>query len=339
MASKEEYENDYRNLQAWQDDNSNHVRDSGEYVEITDKLSLNTSLRSTDMVGDISLVSVSEDCPTAMKLRVDLSLVAVPAPTPTRPGDWDTGKAMAQIYGNYNQAERISIWMDAPKAEHPELDPDDLVASHGLIAVRPALAVGFTEDSKNKYLLVTTASPANVEWSCHACESTIGAFEFVSDNDGWTLEASNKELDYVDSGQLPSVHLLPVGWNRYGFTFATSQMANGGDGQDSAAIVVPVAGKLVLALGVDTTDYEGGDRIETNGIYVLPSRDVEAHPEYYNLKITTNDLKKNITDFAIYSFDKASGKYLKMDPRPPVSSLATFRCYDALLGISTSCWN
>lgn len=115
LVSKQEYESDYRNLQPWQHDASNRLRESGEYVIRTDALTINTWLGRTDMYGEISMVSTRTGCPSELKLHVDLPLVVVPARQPEDKGSWDAEKAMTQIFGNFNENTRTSIWTNAPK--------------------------------------------------------------------------------------------------------------------------------------------------------------------------------------------------------------------------------
>src|ERR1019366_4895744 len=223
---------------------------------------------------------------------------------------------MSQVFGNYNQNQRSSNWTDPPKDWLDVIGSETPATTHGLIAVRPALEVGFTEGSVKKDLLVTTAGPAGVDWNCHACIGVIDAFEFVSDKNGWTMEAGNKEILDVDTGQLPGVHLLPVGWDRYGFTFSMSSMGNGGDGADLLPVVVPVAGRLAPALIEDTNDYTDGDKIETNSVEVMPSKTIESRPEYYDVRVATRDVKKGTTSIAVYSFNTATGKYQRKANSP-----------------------
>ena len=340
LVSEEEFESDSPHLQRWQDDDSNRMRagDGSEYVELTDKVSLDAALGPTDMRGEISLVSAREGCPSATKLRVDLPLVNVPAPASAGANDWDTGRAMAQVFGSDNQALRTWTWKDAPKDILEGLDSETLAQAHGTVAVRPALEFGFTEGNSRKHFLMTTAAPAGVEWDCHACISVIGAFEFVSENNQWVLEAGNKTLFEVYEGQLPPVHLLPVGSERFGFTFETSEMANGGDGEKSIAIVVPNADKLVVALNQETATYQGGDVVEAYELDMLPSQDVEARPEHYKIKITERDWRQKTISFSIYEFDALSGEYRKMDPRFRLNTVSTVNCFDVELRTTEDCW-
>jgi Flp pilus assembly protein TadD len=134
-------------------------------------------------------------------------------------GAFSVERAMELIYGNYNRADKTSLWADIGPQE--KLKDSNFADSKGLVAAE--FSESYKENGLEKVVLVTKVVPAEEEYVCHACEPIMGLFSFVKTGTTWHVEAQNKFLGTIGSyGKIPKPQLIRIGTDKFGLMLDNS---------------------------------------------------------------------------------------------------------------------
>ena len=105
------------------------------------------------------------------------------------PGEFNIPAALEILYGSYDARRKAAIWEDA---ELPATlkDSENLMLQPGKpVRVSSAAIFDFSEQGKQKKVLVTNAVPES--GGCHACTGLLGIAVFVKDEASWKVESND----------------------------------------------------------------------------------------------------------------------------------------------------
>jgi hypothetical protein len=125
--------------------------------------------------------------------------------------DFDNGKALEKIYGNYSAKEQQALW----KPERERLGDVDQPSGFAEYKSRVILIKAFEQGGLSKCFVVTESAPAN--GSCAECQALIGGAIFVRRNDKWETEVVERYItSFGHFGAFSKSELTSIGAENYG---------------------------------------------------------------------------------------------------------------------------
>jgi serine/threonine protein kinase len=218
-------------------------------------------------------------------------------------GDFDTGKALALVYGSYDAPKKYVKWK-ITKEDLNRLSPEDrsTAIDAGMTVYTAAnLVAPFTEAGVQKRFLITETVPAH--YDCHACAPLIGGAVFSQQGNDWQLDAENRFVTVMGGwGTAPKGKLAKIGPERYAIVFHP-----GGTGQGITEEAVSIMGEVqdtvkelltILEYAGDNAGAcgEGGGEEGMSPCWKFSSKmDFEpgAKPDYFDIKVTTTGTKED----------------------------------------------
>jgi len=227
------------------------------------------------------------------------------------PVDFDLPAEMTDLYGNYDSAAGLSIFVPPPVPpwnmitgaiieDTSEPNPPDQK-----LDVRAFFLSAVPGSGNKEVLLATFGVPDSGNFDCHACAPFIGAALFKRGTGGWTREASEPPfLPFGLVGRHPDAKLVQYGPHRYGIQLE-SRGAHQGNIFTTVALLLPWNGRFRMALRTETlannTEDESAEcRLSEDGpdkdyrlrlcyayhrkLKFVPGRD----SQYYDLVVTTS---------------------------------------------------
>lgn len=139
-------------------------------------------------------------------------------------GDYSIGRAMQVLYGDYDAANKLTLWSPVRAAEFNSRWPDQL-------QVKVLADSTYVDDGVPRHMVVTWAKPeeqgAN-EYSCHACGVMISVSVFRKEVAGWKVEASNLQLGEIGAmGQPPKAKAQRLGPHTWGLVLQLGDIHQG----------------------------------------------------------------------------------------------------------------
>jgi|GEM_PF-5353383 len=254
-------------------------------------------------------------------------------------GEFDPVKALALLYGDLEPDGKHVRWKIQGTTEDIE-SQEFAEGSDVLVGVH--LAQPYREGSEDKVMLITTAVPANEDFSCHACFPLLGGAVFVRHGGRWKMEAVNRLIGAKGGdhggGTAPEGKLQQIGPDRFGVLFKSLDMWSG-NAATFAFLVAATGDKVGILFDIESgyvytndcsaeMDRQGGCTHEADGssygnwghdstIEFLPGK----NPDYYDLSIRYEgkrfdfeaDKMETVDRVEIYRFSKAEGKYKRAD--------------------------
>ena len=137
-----------------------------------------------------------------------------PTPKIIIQGEFDNGKALQQIYGNYNSEAKRSVWK--PKQE--ELSKFRYYDDIKSLQSRAVFSKSFQQGDRNRVFVVTKTAPPRDE--CEDCVPVLGAALFTKVDDQWRLDEQAKAITRTGmNGELNGGKLVKIAANKYGVLF------------------------------------------------------------------------------------------------------------------------
>lgn len=227
-------------------------------------------------------------------------------------------RAFAMFFGNYDSANKSSIWKNMRFPDKEEAD-DYWKEKTGI--VKSVFFQPYNEDGKKKIFLLTKTIPKDFSFDCHACLPLIGAAVFVLDKSNWIIESQNLSLMYAgEYGEPLMVKLIAVGKNKFGLSVEFEHIGEGF--YKEMVLVVPYNNKIENA-HQETIYYENfndcGRSMQCAAFTAQFGFDNVNSDDFYGLKIRrfgtetdkTHDYNAVPVDINIvYKF--INGKYLEI---------------------------
>jgi len=173
------------------------------------------------------------------------ALVLLPALAAQEPLSPDV--ALGQLYPDFDPDTQTASWDCAKVLQTQSRDPKNWPCSlgSGKVAVSLVLAAQVWDREISKLFLVSSAHLASEkDFSCHACQPTIGMAVFVWRTSRWVLESASPTVGkYGSWGEPPDIMLLRVGPDKYGILLSKE---DGGQGYSWSErhLLIPI-GKTV----------------------------------------------------------------------------------------------
>jgi len=239
-------------------------------------------------------------------------------------GQFEIGKAMVLVFGNYSPESKTSSWDDL--AEYGQ----QLSAKSGTVSVildAPVQEAGIT-----KHIVFTSTVPMGTPFSCHACSPLISGFVFVNKVGKWSVENDQRDLSLgAEWGQPPQARIIRLGPDRFG---VISSRSGGGQGYTSAAdtILLPSNGgfsSLSIPTEADNSGACGGMSVFTPASPCYSSRasyefQPGTNPELFDVKVINSGTKlvdgKSFENDAITVYSFSKDKYLPKSAQPRLAS-------------------
>ena len=168
----------------------------------------------------------------------------LPAARAVLQGDYTTARAMAAVYGKYDDGTRSSVWSPKRRAVYEKSWPDK-------VRVRPLIDAAYTDNGVMRHMVVTWARPdalrgddRDEEFTCHACGVLLGVSVLSQGTGGWKVESSELQLAMTGAwGLPPQAKLQRLGVHTYGLTVQMGDMHQG-EGERAVWIYGPKAGRF-----------------------------------------------------------------------------------------------
>lgn len=129
-------------------------------------------------------------------------------------GDFDNGKALKLMYGNFNPETKRAQW----KPTRGDLDKFNFYSDIKAVYSRAYFAKAFQENGNTRYFVITRTAPAKED--CEDCVPVLGGAVFTKQGDEWKLDAQTKALTRTGlHGELSNGKLIKIGADRYGVAF------------------------------------------------------------------------------------------------------------------------
>ncbi len=131
-------------------------------------------------------------------------------------GEFSIPKAMAVVYGLYDNNLECSKWMCLPSDEKAF---GEVAGPNGEVFTRAVKVLEFeVEGTKNKFLITESPRRSEGGWeSCHGCGVVMGAALFAEIEGDWFVQAFNRNLGYYGAfGELPAPTLFAFEKDNYG---------------------------------------------------------------------------------------------------------------------------
>ncbi len=241
-------------------------------------------------------------------------------------GDFDDGKALELLYGNYDSVKKIALWksMNPPETFW---NSKNFIGKLGLVSV--ILSQPFKEGAIEKHMLITQA-PALENGrvlDCHACGALVSGAVFVKVGNKWKIEVESPYIPIDGSwGKAPEPQLIQIGRAKYGVLFE-SERGNQGYNSKSVFLIAEINKELKdifdLITGADTRgsracDETGNPEKDSPVCY---DYDIKLdfikgkNPDYYDIRATGSgvegDEEKSLFSRKKTSFYKYfNGKYI-----------------------------
>jgi predicted small secreted protein len=210
-------------------------------------------------------------------------------------GDFDSGKALQKMYGNYNSETKRSVWR--PKDE--ELSKFGSLNRTGNLQARVIFSKPFQVGEQTRVFVVTKTAPAREE--CEDCVPVLGAATFTKVDDQWRLDEQAKTITRTGMhGELNGGKLVKIAPNEYGVLFNWKQTSLGVTEEGALLLAETKAGLkevFSMILGSNNKAY-----CQENGLYEDDaecwgySSKLEFLPNdesnYYDLRVTSEGTKQ-----------------------------------------------
>jgi hypothetical protein len=122
-------------------------------------------------------------------------------------------KAMKLLYGSYNSVTKRAT-VEFHRAELMEGTFDD----NELVFATPFFQQAYTEGDKEKFIILTGATPENHD--CHACSPLVGAAIFARSGSGWKVQVAQRSIGrYFSWGKTGDPKMEKIGGNRQAVAF------------------------------------------------------------------------------------------------------------------------
>jgi hypothetical protein len=135
---------------------------------------------------------------------------AQPNGSPARmSGEFNTGKGLAAIRGDYDPKAKYAEWKDPSPG---------VIATFSEGEERPLQTIRFRQDGKDRIWFFSQR--INENGQCEACPPYVSVVLLTKDGDGWRVDAIEKELlsfgffGYADQGKL-----VAIGKDEFGVVF------------------------------------------------------------------------------------------------------------------------
>lgn len=182
------------------------------------------------------LRSANTNAPNAGSINSNTQVIANEPPTSSEPpkrmilGDFDSGKALELIYGNFDPKKKYAKWI-VTKEEAENLQKlGSGISGTVFTSSASAQKYQYTEGGIQKLLFITATAPPRFD--CHACAPLVGGGLFSKTNDGWQLDSETKYITTMGSyGSIPTGKLVPIGPDRQGIVFHQGYLAQGIQGE------------------------------------------------------------------------------------------------------------
>ncbi|WP_239482760.1 hypothetical protein [Paraburkholderia sp. C35] len=228
-------------------------------------------------------------------------------------GEFNIPAALELLYGPYDDNSKTASWQDA--VIPPNLPwRDNLQAAPGkALLVSGVATFDFSEDSKQKKVLVTSAVPDG--GGCHACTGLLGVAVFIKDGDKWKVDSNHPYVASMGaSGSVGSgFEWVPSGDNSYAL------VVNGGDshqGYQTATTTVFVRAKDgTLTQVVDDGDTGVSD---TELLSAQTSFVKGKNAAHYDVKVSlTYQIPNQATYVADHVYQYVNGNYVAVKKDGP----------------------
>jgi serine/threonine protein kinase len=272
---------------------------------------------------------------TASNPSADNQTVARVDPTPVVPakpsfsGDFNAGKALELIYGNYDVKKKYAKWK-LTAADVKKLGLNSSFSFVGNVYTSALVAQGYVQNGEQKYVVITQTVPPR--YDCHACGPIVGGATFSKPGNDWQLDTDTRYVTTMGGfGNAPKGKLTKIGPERYGVVFYDGSTGQGTT-EEAMILIADVDGALrelitVSEFSGDNSGADcGGPRDPTNAdassifggpcyrYSSKPEFEPGANPEYFDLKVTTigtkldnADKPRRVNAVKKYSFNQ--GKY------------------------------
>jgi len=239
-------------------------------------------------------------------------------------GEINEDSVMRLMYGTYDATSKRSTW-DISK------EGFDNVWGGGGFQTKTAyssvnLAKYFQQAGIDRYIVVTETTEPNND--CHVCGIIIGGAVFSKVNNGWRLDALNKDITGLGAwGRGPGGELVKIGSNKYGVLFRSGDAHQGFTSE--AVTIIGDVGNSIKEL-VTITDTAGGNggvghpdvpEFEYNSVIeFVPGNDTN----YFDLSVTKSGTKMSENNTVVpfkevrtYALIDSQYKERTANPLPP----------------------
>jgi hypothetical protein len=149
----------------------------------------------------------------------------------------------------------------------------------------------FEDSGYKKRLLVIGSIPANGDYACHACNVLVSAFMLRHTESGWFLEAGNPYLAAAGSwGKAPDAALVSLGPQKIGFSFTSSDVAQGFE-SDDVEYFGAVGDTMYALIDIETHSAYGGTLFPAAESETSVRWEPQTTNGFYNLQLSTKGTK------------------------------------------------
>ncbi len=130
-------------------------------------------------------------------------------------GEFDSGKALQRIFGNYNSETKRAVW----KPSDADLGKFGSLGRGGNLQARVIFSKPFQVGEQNRIFVITKTTPSRNE--CEDCVPVIGAATFTkTEDDQWRLDQQAKAVTRTGMhGELNGGKLVKLAANQFGVLF------------------------------------------------------------------------------------------------------------------------
>ena len=129
-------------------------------------------------------------------------------------GEFDSGKALQTIFGNYNSETKRAVW----KPSSEDLGKFGSLNRGGNLSARVIFSKPFQVGEQSRVFVITKTAPSRE--NCEDCVPVLGAATFTKVEDQWRLDAQSKAITRTGMhGELNGGKLVKISANQFGVLF------------------------------------------------------------------------------------------------------------------------
>jgi hypothetical protein len=210
-------------------------------------------------------------------------------------GEFDNGKALRAIYGNYSETAKRAQW----KPTKGELDKFNFYNDIKTLYSRSYFTKAFQQEGAERYFVITRTAPDKSD--CEDCVPVLGGAVFTKSGEEWQLNHHSKAITRTGMhGTLSGGKLVKLGKDFYGVQFHWKAL-NLGVAEEGDMVIAETKAGLREVFSMVTAG-NNKQYCEQNGLYeddpacwAFNSKlDFVPNPNsnFYDIRITSNGTKQ-----------------------------------------------